>query len=106
MTKAELIRATAKRAGVTYEAAEAIFISMLSVATEALEAGKPIRLNGFGTLEARERKGRTVRNMVTGEPLTIPTRKTVAFTAADALRDKINGAQRNTFTTRFARGLD
>lgn len=90
MTRTELIRATAKRAGVTQETAAAIIAAALDTAADALASGEPVKVQRFGILETRERKARTTHNFKTGEPMTIEARKVIAFTPSDELKDKVN----------------
>jgi len=90
MTKQEFIAATAKRAGVTQGAAEAIINAALNVATMELINGRGIKLQKFGTLDVRERQTRG-RDFTTGEVLPAKSHKYAHFEAADSLKAAMNG---------------
>ena len=90
MTKTELIKATAKRAGVTQEIAAAIIAAALDTAADALASGDTLKIQRFGVLGPRERKAKTTRNFTTGEPMTIEARKTIAFMPSEELKDRVN----------------
>ncbi|MEO0276484.1 MAG: HU family DNA-binding protein, partial [candidate division WOR-3 bacterium] len=62
MTKAELIDAVAKKAGLTKkESAQAVDAIVESI-TEALKKGDKVTLVGFGTFSVTKRKPRKGRN--------------------------------------------
>ena len=57
---------------------------------EALEKGSTIELRGFGTFEARLRKGRSVaRNPKTGEKLSVEPHYVAAFRSGQILKEKL-----------------
>ena len=90
MTKHDIIKAAAKAAGVTQETAAAVITAALEVATAALAAGEPVKVNGCGTFEVKQRKAGTVYNFTTGETMQRPASNAVTFTAAAALKQRIN----------------
>lgn len=90
MTKHELIRAAAKAAGVTQETAESILKAAFEAAAAALAAGEPIKINGFGTFEIKQRKPHTVYNFKTGETMQQPMANTISFSPAAALKQRVN----------------
>jgi len=91
MTKHDIIKAAAAAAGQTQETAAAVINAALDAAADALLRGETVTARGFGTLERRQRKARTTRNLNTGERFTIPESYTIGFSAAQTLKDKING---------------
>ena len=93
MNKTELIRQTAKRARVTKEKAGEILETALAIAVEALEAGEAVSLQGFGTMELRDRKPGMVRDFKTGELVPGKPRTVIAFTGAKELRQRVNKAK-------------
>lgn len=93
MNRTELIRATAKRARVTQAEADAIITAALDVATETITAGEPIKIQRFGALEVRQRKGGTTHNFKTGEPMERPPYKTIAFIPAADLKEAVNATE-------------
>ena len=92
MTKQDIIRAAAKAAGVTQETAAAVLTAALEAAADALAAGEAVKVSGCGTLEIKQRKAGTVYNFKTGETMQRPALKAISFTAAAAMKQRINGA--------------
>ena len=90
MTKQELIRQAAKASGTTQETAAAVINAALEAAADALLQGESVTARGFGTLERRQRKARTARDLNTGAAIMIPESYTITFTIAQTLNDKLN----------------
>lgn len=57
--------------------------------TESLKKGFKLPLMGLGKLYVRQSKARVGRNPQTGEPVQIPARKRVRFTASKALKERV-----------------
>ena len=93
MNKTELIRKTAKRTRVTQEKAGEILETAISIALEALEAGESVSIQGFGSLEPRERKPGKVRNFKTGELYQGEPSTVITFTASKEIRQRLNKAR-------------
>ncbi len=94
MNKTELVNALAMRANIGRpEAArvvDALFDAPAGLIAQSLRAGNKVQLSGFGTFEARKRKGRTGRNPRTGEEIHIPASIAASFRAGKALKDTLN----------------
>ena len=90
MTKAELIAAMAKDAGISKTAAGAALDSFVDGVTKALKKkdGK-VTLVGFGTFSKSRRKARKGRNPQTGEAIKIKASNVVKFKAGKKLRDSV-----------------
>ncbi len=52
-----------------------------------------LRLAGLGIFRKRKTKARVGRNPATGEPINIPARTRLRFTAAKALKDSVLGSK-------------
>ena len=89
MTKAELIARAAEKAGVSKKQADRCLKAFIEVITDALQKGEKIALPGFGIFQVKERSERKGRNPRTGEIITIPARKVVAFKPAKQLKELI-----------------
>ena len=89
MNKAELINATAEKAGLSKKDTEAAIAAVISVMTEALAEGEKIQLVGFGAFEVKSRAERIGRNPKTKEEIKIPASKTPVFKAGKALKDAV-----------------
>lgn len=92
MTKHDIIKAAAKAAGVTQETAAAVITAALEAATCALVSNEPVKVDGWGTFEAKPRKAGTVYNFATGETMHRPASKAVTFKAAAKIKQMINAA--------------
>ena len=55
----------------------------------ALEAGKQVKLSGFGNFNLREKNQRPGRNPKTGEEIPISARRVVTFHAGQKLKARI-----------------
>lgn len=90
MTKAELIEAMAKEAGISKAAAGTALDSFTTNITKALKKkdGK-VTLVGFGTFSKTRRKARKGRNPQTGETIKIKASNVVKFKAGKKLKDSV-----------------
>lgn len=96
MTKAELVKQIAAKAGITQVRAAKVLEVLLSTLSEVMIADDAITLPGFGTFKLsthRERKG---RNPSTGETLIIPARKMPRFAPGKELREFIEKQGKST----------
>jgi len=95
MNKTDLVAAVAERAGLSRTDAarlvDTLFDPSSGLIAGALRNGQKVQISGFGTFEARRRKGRTGRNPRTGEPIMIPPSVTASFRAGKALKDAVSG---------------
>ncbi|NNF98499.1 MAG: HU family DNA-binding protein [Desulfobacteraceae bacterium] len=90
MTKAELIDAMAKDAGIAKVAAQSALDSFIGNVTKALKKkdGK-VTLVGFGTFAKTRRKARKGRNPQTGDPIKIKACNVVKFRPGKKLKDAV-----------------
>ena len=90
VTKNDLIDAVYKSTDIEKQDIQKIIDSFLLHTREALEKGNTIELRGFGTFEARLRKGRAVaRNPKTGETFAVEPHYVAAFRAGQVLKEKL-----------------
>jgi DNA-binding protein HU-beta len=54
-----------------------------------LKKGNRIRIAGFGILQVRKRAARMGRNPATGETISIPAKKKIAFRASKELKEAV-----------------
>ena len=91
MNKNDLIAAVADTTDLTrVKAGEAVDAVLAAIST-ALTKKDEVRLAGFGTFVAAERKAATGRNPRTGEEMQIPASTTVRFKVGKGLKDSVNG---------------
>ncbi|MCY4445380.1 MAG: HU family DNA-binding protein [Rhodobacteraceae bacterium] len=56
-----------------------------SIATQ-----ESVKLTAFGTFKVIRKKGRTIKDINTGELLTLPSKYTIKFIPSEQLKEKIN----------------
>ncbi len=89
MTKAELVSAIAKGAGLTKKQADAALKATVSALSSALKKGERVAVPGLGIFTVRTRAERKGRNPRTGAEIKIPARKVVVFKPAKDLRESV-----------------
>ncbi len=90
MNKTQLIQKIAENGNMTKKDAEVALNAVVAAITDAVAAGEKVQVSGFGSFDVKARDARTGRNPKTGESVEIAASKRVVFTAAQALKDKIN----------------
>ena len=90
MTKSELIRDVAKRAGVTQGDATRVVNATVKSMVSELSSGNKVVLTGFGTFSSSKRGGKVGRNIKTGKAVEIPPAMVVRFRPGEALKRGIN----------------
>ena len=90
MNKTQLIDVVAKTADLKKKQAEAAVEAVFAAISDALADGDKVTVIGFGTFEAKAQAAREGRNPATGEKIEIAACKRPAFSASQALKDKIN----------------
>ena len=95
MNKTQLIDIVAKKTGMTKTETEFLLTVDLETIVDAVAKGERVTLVGFGSFEARERKGRYGRNPKTGEKLYIPSARIPAFSVGNFFKNKVNSYFQN-----------
>ena len=91
MTKSELVAKLALQNPQLYlRDVETIVDTIINEMADALVRGDRVELRGFGAFSVKEREARTGRNPRTGETVKVAAKRTPAFKAGKALRDKLN----------------
>mmetsp|Transcript_14917 Transcript_14917/g.30926 ORF Transcript_14917/g.30926 Transcript_14917/m.30926 type:complete len:131 (+) Transcript_14917:159-551(+) len=88
--KKEFVAAMAEELGCTKTDAEATLMATLTMISDTLADGNKVNFAGFGTFEPRYRKARKGRNPKTGEEIDIAASVGAGFSAAKALKEKLN----------------
>jgi len=91
MTKKDLIENVRSHSILQRKEAEEVVESVLDIIKETLASGEEVMVSGFGKFIVHQKHDRTGRNPQTGEPLTIASRKVLAFRPSALLRQHING---------------
>lgn len=90
MTKAELVEAVAKKAGLTKVQAEKAVAGFTEAVTETLKKGDKVMLVGFGTFSVGERAARTGKNPKTGQAIEVKASKSPKFKAGAGLKEAVS----------------
>ncbi len=94
LKKADFIKATAAKAGVTQKEAQAVVAAAHEVIKAALKKGDTVPFLGFGTFKVSNRAARTGRNPQTGEAIKIAAAKLPTFKASPAFKEFINNIKK------------
>ncbi len=90
MNKTELVKKVAAENEMTQKAAAAVVDSVLDSVVDAVAAGEPVALLGFGTFSLKHRDARTGRNPATGKAMKFAASNTPVFKAGKAFKEKVN----------------
>jgi DNA-binding protein HU-beta len=90
MTKAELIDAVAKEAGVSKADAERTIGAFFDTVVKSAKKGDKIAWPGFGSFSTSKSKARTGRNPQTGAAVKIAASTRMKFTASSTLKSALN----------------
>ena len=90
MNKSQLIKSVAEKSDLSQKQVSEVLNLLESTLIESLKAGEKIQLSGFGTFEVRERAERKGRNPKTGEVVSVPACKYLAFVSAKAVKETLN----------------
>ena len=91
MTKNELAERVAERTGMATSQARQAVEATIDAVSEELERGREVALAGFGKFSVSHRAARQGRNPSTGQTIQIPASKAAKFSAAAALKKRVNG---------------
>ncbi len=90
MTKNELADGVAQRTGLAGTQARQALETAIDLISDELAAGGEVALAGFGKFSVSNRAARLGRNPSTGETINIAASKAAKFSAASALKKRLN----------------
>lgn len=90
MTKTELVKISAKKAGLTQAQATACYQAIMETLTEALQEGDKVQLVGFGTFEVKDVPAKEAINPATGEKVQVPACKKPALKFGASYKELFN----------------
>jgi DNA-binding protein HU-beta len=90
MTKNELAEQVAGRTGLAASQARGVLEEAIEAISSELAAGGEVALAGFGKFSVSHRAARQGRNPSTGQPIQIAASKAAKFSAASALKKRLN----------------
>ena len=90
MTKNELAEQVAQRTGLAASQARQVVEATIEAVSNELASGGEVALAGFGKFSVSHRAARQGRNPSTGATIQIPASKAAKFSAASALKKRLN----------------
>lgn len=90
MTKNDLADKVAERTGLPASQARQALEAAIDTVSDELAAGGEVALAGFGKFSVSHRSARQGRNPATGETINIAASKAAKFSAASALKTRLN----------------
>jgi DNA-binding protein HU-beta len=90
MTKNELAEQVAQRTGLSANQARQVVESAIDTVSDELARGGEVSIAGFGKFSVSQRAARQGRNPSTGQPIQISASKAAKFSAASALKKRLN----------------
>ncbi|HEY2141429.1 MAG TPA: HU family DNA-binding protein [Solirubrobacteraceae bacterium] len=90
MTKNELADRVAERTGLAASQARQVLETTIDLVSDELAGGGEVALAGFGKFSVSQRAARQGRNPSTGETINIAASKAAKFSAASALKKRLN----------------
>lgn len=93
LTKAHIVEAIQNDLNLPRKKVVDVLETLLELVKHSLENGEEVLVTGFGKFCVKEKAQRSgVRNITTGEELTLAPRRVVTFKCSGKLREKINQA--------------
>lgn len=89
MNRVELVGALARRTGMTKVETEVVADALFQIISDTLASGDKVRIDNFGTFEAKDRAPRVGRNPKANVAVKIPARRVPAFKAHKTLKDAV-----------------
>jgi DNA-binding protein HU-beta len=90
MTKNDLADRVAERTGLSGSQARQAVEAAIDAVSDELAAGGEVAVAGFGKFSVSQRAARQGRNPATGETINIAASKAAKFSAASALKKRLN----------------
>jgi DNA-binding protein HU-beta len=91
MTTNELVEKLAAEQNLSKTAVKAVLEATFKAIADSAAAGQEVNFAGFGKFKVSERAAREGRNPATGATIQIAASKGLAFSAAKAVKDRLNG---------------
>jgi DNA-binding protein HU-beta len=94
MTKSELVRQLADDFELPRRQVTELVEALLDKITSVLKTGDKVALTPFGQFRIRDRAARIARNPQTGEPVNVPAKRVLKFTAGRTLKEAVGAPKR------------
>lgn len=94
LTRADISEAIYQNVGLSRHESADLVETVLAEISEALVAGKNVKISSFGSFMLRDKTGRIGRNPKTGQEVPIAPRRVLTFRPSQVLKGKINASLR------------
>lgn len=91
MNNSDLADHIAGEHGLTKADARKLVDGLFDIVANAAAKGDEVSISGFGKFKVKDSAAREGRNPATGETIKIAASKKLGFSAAKAVKDKLNG---------------
>ena len=91
MNQAELSDRVATSLGLSKAEGKKAVDAVIAAIADAAANGDEVSISGFGKFKVSTSAAREGRNPATGEPMQIAAKKKLGFSAAKAVKDRLNG---------------
>ena len=91
ITRSALVERLASAADISEKDAAAVLSTVLDAVGQALCRGDRVELRNLGAFSARQHQGRKARDPRTGEPISVPAKRSVHFKGGRQLLRALNG---------------
>lgn len=91
LTRAHIAERVLTKTGMRKWRSAELVDSVFGIIKQTLESGEDVLITGFGKFSVRKKNERRGRNPVTGESMTLASRKVVTFKCGTVLRERLNG---------------
>lgn len=91
MNNSDVAELIAGEQGVSKADARKLVDAIFEAVASAAAKGEEVSISGFGKFKVKESAAREGRNPSTGETIKIAASKKLGFSAAKAVKDKLNG---------------
>ncbi|ALJ13573.1 HU family DNA-binding protein [Sphingopyxis macrogoltabida] len=91
MNQAELSDRVATSLGLSKAEGKKAVDAVIAAITDAAASGEEVSISGFGKFKVSTSAAREGRNPSTGETMQIAAKKKLGFSAAKAVKDRLNG---------------
>lgn len=91
MNTSDLADTVAAATNLSKADARKVVDTVFAAITDAAAKGEEVSLNAFGKFKVKDSAAREGRNPATGEPMQIAASRKLSFSAAKAVKDKLNG---------------
>jgi integration host factor subunit alpha len=96
ITKADLAQRLVTLIGLNSREAKDLVEAFFEEIADCLEAGREVKLAGFGNFEVRDKRARPGRNPKTGEAFAVSARRVVVFRPSHLFKDAVAAARQET----------